>query len=112
VIEPEAVVTFERLEGFVVSQSFGVVRGEAITSRNIFHATFRSIGAFIGIASIDSLSDAERARGDALARLRGNAERLGANGIIGVSFDASEGTDGATRVVASGEAVLLDPVPA
>jgi uncharacterized protein YbjQ (UPF0145 family) len=111
-IEPEAVVTFARLDGFVVSKSFGVVRGEAMTSRNILFATFRSIGAFIGVASFDSPSDAERARGDALARLRGNAELLGANGIIGVRFAASEGSDGATRVIASGEAVFLTPVPA
>ncbi len=105
-------VTFDRLEGFVVSRSFGTVRAEAVTSRNLLQATFRSIGAFIGVANPDTPSDAERARGDALTRLRGNAELLGANGVIGLCFDAIEGDDGATRVIASGEAVLLAPKPA
>ncbi len=104
-------VTFERPEGFVVAHSFGVVSGEAVMSRNLLHATFRSIGAFIGIANLEASSDAERARGEALERLRGNAESLGANGVIGLRFDASEFGDGATRVIASGEAVLLSPAP-
>ena len=110
-IAPEAVVTFARLEGFSVARSFGVVRGEALTSRNILAATFRSIGALIGLASIDYLSDAERARATALDHLCKSAERLGANGIVGLSFSASEHLDGSTRLIASGEAVLLDPVP-
>ena len=37
---------------------------------------------------------------------------MGANGVVGLQFEASEGADGATRVVAFGEAVLLEPSPA
>jgi len=109
---PEAVVTFDRAEGFEIARSFGIVSGEASLGRNIFASTFRSIGAFIGIASLDCLTDAERARGDALAQLRDNAESLGANGVVRLQFAASERGDGSTRVIASGEAVLLTPVPA
>jgi uncharacterized protein YbjQ (UPF0145 family) len=111
IIAPEAVVTFERLEGFAVSHSFGIVSGEAFLGRNILASTFRTIGTLIGLATADCLTDAERARGTALAQLRGNAELLGANGVVGLHFAASEQIDGSTRVVASGEAVLLDPAP-
>jgi uncharacterized protein YbjQ (UPF0145 family) len=36
---------------------------------------------------------------------------MGANGVVGLHFDATEGSDGSTRVMAFGEAVLLEPAP-
>ena len=110
-IAPDAVVTFERLDGFSIVRSYGSVRGEATTPRSLIRATFRSIGAFIGFAPREYLTDAERARSDSLAVLLGAAERLGANGVVRLQFRASEESDGSTRVLAFGEAVLLDPEP-
>jgi len=111
VIAPDAVVTFDRLDGFAVVRSFGPVRGEAICPRNFLRATFRSLGAFIGLAPIEYLSDAERARSECLSILRARAERLGANGIVGLHFHVDEQSDGSTRVWARGEAVVLEPAP-
>jgi len=110
-IAPEAVVTFDRLDGFRVVTSFGIVRGEGIVPRNLIRATFRSIGSFIGLAPMDYLTDAERARSESIAALTSAAQRLGANGILNLHFDAGELGDGSTRVLAYGEAVLLDPAP-
>lgn len=110
-IAPEAVVTFDRLEGFVVVTSFGDVRGEAVAPRNLLRSTFRSLGAFMGFVPVDYLSDAERARSESIAALLGEAEGRGANGVMRLHFDASEQSDGSTRVLAYGEAVLLEPVP-
>jgi len=110
-IAPEAVVTFDRLDGFTVMRSFGMARGEGIVPRNLIRATFRSIGSLIGLAPLDYLTDAERARSESIAALIRDAERLGANGILSLHFDANELADGSTRVFAYGEAVLLDPVP-
>ena len=104
-------MTFDRLDGFVVVTSFGHVSGEAVAPRNVLRATFRSIGAFIGFAPIDYLTDAERARSESLAAMLGEAERKGANGVMRLQFDASEQSDGSTRVRAYGEAVLLKPAP-
>ncbi len=110
-IAPEAVVTFERPDGFRIVKSFGLARGEAICPRSLLRSTFRSIGAFIGLAPIDFLTDAERARSDCLSALLASASKLGANGIIGLQFEAHEEADGSTRVLAFGEAVLLEPEP-
>jgi uncharacterized protein YbjQ (UPF0145 family) len=44
-----------------------------------------------------------------LVALRGNASTLGANGVVGVQFDSREQSDGSTRVVATGQAVILEP---
>lgn len=108
---PEAVTTFERIDGYRVVRSFGYAYGQASRPRNVLRQTFRSIGALIGLAPIEYLTDAERTRTDSLEVLLRKAEGLGANGVIGLQFQASEGPDGATRVLAFGEAVLLDPVP-
>ena len=61
-IAPEAVVTFDRVDGFRVVKSFGYAYGQATRPRNLLRSTFRSIGAFIGLALIEYLTDAERAR--------------------------------------------------
>lgn len=108
---PEAIVTFDRIDGFRVVERFGEARGEAVCPRNVLRATFRTIGAFIGLAPLEYLTDAERARGDCIAALLADAARLGANGIVGLHFEAIEQNDGGTRVRAIGEAVLLDPAP-
>lgn len=110
-ISPEAVVTFERLDGFRIVASYGSVRGESVTPRSLIRATFRSIGAFIGFAPTEYLTDAERARSESISELTRHAERLGANGVVSLRFRASEESDGSTRVLAIGEAVLLEPAP-
>jgi uncharacterized protein YbjQ (UPF0145 family) len=110
-IAPEAVVTFEHVDGYRVVRSFGFAYGHASRPRNMLRATFRSIGAFIGLAPMEYLTEAERARAESLSALIRKAENLGANGIVGLQFQASEGSDGSTRVLAFGEAVLLEPPP-
>jgi uncharacterized protein YbjQ (UPF0145 family) len=111
-IAPEAVTTFERVEGYRVLRSFGYVHGQASRPRNVLKQTFRSIGALIGLAPVEYLTDAERARNESLEALLRKAETMGANGVLGLQFQASEGPDGSTRVLAFGEAVLLEPAPA
>jgi uncharacterized protein YbjQ (UPF0145 family) len=110
-IAPESVVTFERVDGFRVVKSYGYTYGTATRPRNLLRATFRSIGAFIGLAPVEYLTDAERSRTDCLAELVRKAEFTGANGIIGLQFQVSEAEDGSTKVLAFGEAVLLEPMP-
>ncbi|MBV8151495.1 MAG: heavy metal-binding domain-containing protein [Candidatus Eremiobacteraeota bacterium] len=111
-IAPENVVTFERVEGFRIVRSFGYAYGQASRPRNLLRATFRSIGAFIGLAPLEYLTDAEKARAESLSTLVARASALGANGILGLQFQVVEQSDGSTRVVAFGEAVYLDPDPA
>jgi uncharacterized protein YbjQ (UPF0145 family) len=107
---PEAVVTFDGAEGFRVLARYGQARGEALCPRNVLRATFRTIGAFIGLAPLEYLTDAERVRGECIAALLADAARLGANCVLNLHFEATEYGEG-TRVRAFGEAVLVDPAP-
>jgi uncharacterized protein YbjQ (UPF0145 family) len=107
----DAVTTFDRIDGYRVVRSLGYAYGHASRPKNVLRSAFRNIGVFIGLAQIDYLTDAERARTESLGALVERAEELGANSVLGVQFQATEGPDGATRVVAFGEAVILDPAP-
>jgi len=110
-LDPAAVVTFGDVDGFRVVRSLGTAYGEAILPRNFLRATLRSVGAFIGLAPVDYLTDSERARADCVTSLLRSAERLGANGVVRVQFEALEMHDGATCLRAVGDAVLLEPPP-
>ena len=108
-IARENLVTLDVPDGYRVLASYGRVTASASRPHNMLRATFRSIGAFIGLAPIEYLTDAERAREEALEALRENAERLGADAVVGIRFDAVEQSDGSTCVAVYGEAVRLAP---
>jgi uncharacterized protein YbjQ (UPF0145 family) len=108
-IAKENLVTLDAPDGFRVLTSLGRVSGSATRPHNMLRATFRSIGAFIGLAPIEYLTDAERAREEALEQVRAKAENLGADAVIKIRFEALEQADGSTKVLAHGEAVRLAP---
>ncbi len=105
-IARDAIVTLEKIEGFRIVRTLGYVHGQATRPRDMVRATFRSIGAFIGLAPVEYLTDAERAREEALEAMRKHAETIGANGIINVQFSITEGNEG-TKVLCYGQAVIL-----
>lgn len=102
------VVTFDELDGYRTVRVFGYVSGIATRPRNRLRSTFRSLGMLIGLAAGEFLSDAEQLRSDALEALRRRADAFGANAVVGLQFYVSEGTDGSCKVVAFGQAVLVD----
>jgi uncharacterized protein YbjQ (UPF0145 family) len=112
VIAADDVVTFDQLEGYRTTRSFGYVSGTASRPRNRLRSTFRSLGMLIGLASAEFLSDAEQLRSEALQALRKRADALGANAVIGLQFFVSEGGDGACEVVAFGQAVCVSKLRA
>jgi len=52
----------------------------------------------------------ERAREDAFNQMLHHAGQLGANGVLGVRYDATEITPGITEVLCYGTAVFVEPV--
>ncbi len=105
----ENLVTLDGADGFRVLRSLGTVSGVATRPHSMLRATFRSIGALMGLAPIEYLTDAERAREEALEALRSKAAALGADAVIKVRFEAFEQPDGSTQVAVYGQAVRLAP---
>jgi uncharacterized protein YbjQ (UPF0145 family) len=102
----ENVVTFEEPAGSG-SRDLGHVSATASRPRNLLRSTFRSLGMLIGLAPIESLSEADELRAEALEALARNAGEVGANAIVGLQFTVAE-DESACKVTAYGRAVVLE----
>lgn len=104
------VTTTNAIEGRTVAEYLGVVHGCAVMGSNLFRDFFAGIRDVVGgrVASYETvLADANDA---ALADLLERAKAMGADAVIGVSFDHdSIGGDNKTilMVSATGTAVRL-----
>jgi uncharacterized protein YbjQ (UPF0145 family) len=106
------VTTAFELQGFTIARNLGVVRGIIVRSRSLvgnIGAGFQQL--FGGNISIYT-ELCERARNDAYEIMIQHAAALGANGIIGVRYDATEITQGVTEVLCYGTAVYVVPTSA
>lgn len=101
--------TFD-LEGYRVVRHLGVVRGITVRSRGLagqLAATLRTIG---GGKIHEYVELCEQAREEAFDLMVQHAEKLGANTIIGVRYDATELAENMTEVLAYGTAVVAERV--
>ncbi len=97
------------IDGYNVKKNLGIVRGIIVRSRSVIGnigAAFQTI--FGGNITIYT-SLCEQAREDSFSLLLEHAERLGANAIIGVRYDATEIGAGITEVLCYGTAVVVEP---
>lgn len=99
------VTTGNELYGYEVQRQLGVVRGIIVRSRsvvgNIGAAFQQLVGGNISIYT----TLCEQARNDAYELMIQHAQALGANGIIGVRYDATELAPGVSEVLCYGTAV-------
>lgn len=102
------VTTSFDLAGHHVTRNLGVVRGIIVRSRSVVGNLGAAIQMIFGgnISIYSALC--EQARQEAYELMIQHAEALGANGIIGVRYDATEITAGVTEVLCYGTAVKLD----
>ena len=104
------VVTSNDLPGYRIVRHLGVARGISVRSRSIVG----NIGASIQILFGGNISVytklAEQARQEAFDLLISQAERMGANAIIAMRYDANEMAAAVTEVLAYGTAVVVESI--
>jgi uncharacterized protein YbjQ (UPF0145 family) len=100
--------TFE-LPGYHVVETLGVVRGVTVRSRSLLGTIGAKVETLFGghISMLTTLC--ERARADAFDILLAHAQKLGANAVVGVRYDATEIMSGVTEVLCYGTAVVVEP---
>jgi uncharacterized protein YbjQ (UPF0145 family) len=99
--------TFE-LEGYRIVRYLGVVRGITVRSRSVFGTFGASIQQIFG-GNISLYTElCEHAREEAFELMVQHAEMLGANGLVGVRYDATEISAGVSEVLAYGTAVVVE----
>ena len=105
----ESVTTALELPGYRVKRNLGVVRGIVVRSRSLLGTIGAGLQTIVG-GNITLYSNlCEQTREDAFELMVKHASELGANGIIGMRYDATEITQGVTEVLAYGTAVILEP---
>ena len=100
--------TFE-LPGFHIVESLGLVRGVTVRSRSLFGTIGAKVETLFGghISMLTSLC--ERARAEAFDILLAHAQKVGANAVVGIRYDATEIMSGVTEVLCYGTAVVVEP---
>ena len=99
--------TSNALDGYRVTQTFGVVRGITVRSRSFFGTMGAVLQSMRG-GDISLLTQlCERTRADAFGACVANAQALGANAMIAVRYDATEIMQGVSEVLCYGTAVRV-----
>ena len=99
--------TIDNIPGKTIVETLGIVRGEVVESKHIgkdIGAGFKTIvgGEIKGYT--DMISDARKV---ATSRMIDEAEKLGANAIVGIRYSSSSVMQGCAEILAYGTAVKL-----
>ena len=101
------VTTGIEVEGKPVTEYLGVVRGIVVRATGIGRGIVGGLKSIVG-GNIEEWSVVcEEARREAFNRMVMHANEIGADAIIGMRYDATEFSQGATEVLAYGTAVKL-----
>ena len=96
------------LEGFRITQNLGVVRGIVVRSRSVFGTIGASLQTLVG-GNITLFSElCEKTRNEAFDLMLSHARQVGANGVVGIRYDATEVMQGVTEVLCYGTAVVVE----
>jgi len=101
------VVTTEQIEGKRITETLGLVRGSTIRARHVGHDIMAGLRNIVGGEIKDYTVMLAQAREEALQRMVEQAEKMGANAIVGTRFVTSMVMSGAAEMVAYGTAVKI-----
>ncbi|ADY53539.1 protein of unknown function DUF74 [Pseudopedobacter saltans DSM 12145] len=104
------VTTTPNIEGKKVVKYLGIVTGEAIIGANFIKDIFAGIRDIVGGRAGSYEEGLREAKDIALAELQQNAQKMGANAVIGVDldFETIGGSGSMLMVSASGTAVIVE----
>lgn len=102
------VTTAFTLDGYRIVRNLGIVRGIIVRSRSVFGTLGASLQTLVGGDITLFTKLCEETRAHAFERMSAHAAEVGANGIIGVRYDATEVMQGVTEVLCYGTAVLAE----
>jgi uncharacterized protein YbjQ (UPF0145 family) len=102
------VTTAFTLDGYEIVRNLGLVRGIIVRSRSIVGTLGATLQTIVG-GNITLLTNlCEETREHAFDLMLQHAAALGANGVIGMRYDATEVMQGVTEVLAYGTAVYVN----
>ena len=101
------VVTTEQIEGKRITETLGLVRGSTIRARHMGRDIIAGLRNIVGGEVKEYTVMLAQAREEAMQRMIEQAEKMGANAIVGTRFVTSMVMSGAAEMVAYGTAVKV-----
>ena len=101
------VVTSNSVPGKEIAETLGLVRGSTVRARNLGRDIFAGFKNMVGGEISEYTKLLADSREEALQRMVADAQRQGADAIIGMRFTTSAVMQGAAEILAFGTAVKL-----
>ncbi len=101
------IVTSESIPGRKIVKTFGLVRGNTIRARHVGRDIIAGLKGLVGGEISDYTKLIAESREQAIDRMTDEAERMGANAIVGARFTTSVLRGGAAELLAYGTAVEI-----
>ena len=99
------VVTSNSVPGKEIAETIGLVRGSTVRARNLGRDIFAGFKNMVGGEISEYTKLLADSREEALQRMVADAQRQGADAVIGMRFTTSAVMQGAAEILAFGTAV-------
>ncbi|MGD8537862.1 MAG: YbjQ family protein [Candidatus Aminicenantes bacterium] len=101
-------VTTEEIPGKTIKKTLGLVRGNTIRARHVGRDIAAALRNIVGGEITDYTKMMAESREQALDRMAEEAERLGANAIVGIRITTSMIMQSASEILVYGTAVIVE----
>ncbi len=102
------ITTADRIEGKTISKTIGLVRGSTIRARHLGKDIMAGLRGIVGGEISEYTKMMAEAREEAIQRMIDDAEKKGANAVIGMRFTTSMIMQNAAEVLAYGTGVVAE----
>ena len=102
------IITSDQVEGKKIVKTIGMVKGNTIRARHIGSDIMAGLRGVVGGEISEYTKMMAEAREQAIQRMVEDAEKQGANAIIGMRFTTSMVMTSASEILAYGTGVMLE----
>jgi len=102
------VTTTETISGKKVVKTLGLVKGNTIRARHVGRDIVAGFRNIVGGEIVEYTKMLAESREQALDRMQQEAEKLGANAVVGMRFITASIMGGAAELLAYGTAVIVE----
>ena len=101
-------VTSDSIPGKKIVKTFGLVRGNTIRARHVGRDIMAGLRTLVGGEIMEYTKLMAESREQAIDRMKQEAERVGANAVVGLRFTTSVIMGGAAELLSYGTAVYIE----
>ncbi|MBL7166619.1 MAG: YbjQ family protein [Dehalococcoidales bacterium] len=102
------ITTVERIEGKNIARTIGLVKGSTIRARHVGRDIMAGLRGMVGGEITEYTKMMAESREQALQRMVEDAEKQGANAIVGLRFTTSMVMQNASEILAYGTGVVTE----